>query len=238
MTRNVLLEAHNFWASSSKRTRDFAHIRGTGRWRDEEAWLRIGRGHLEQFCSYYDDGMQPLRSLLEWGPGGGSNIVAFSRVFEEATVVDISIDALRSAVMAVKDLCPGFETNAFPLTIDAPSAALKLGANSFDFLICTAVIQHMPSVEHFIETAGIWNKLLRPGAYGLVQFRTRVGCQAYRKKKKENGGAYKHNVSRWMMLRQKEFIPIVEGAGFEVLDIVNGEERTATGYAYAWLKNK
>lgn len=231
----VMLAAHKFWNTGGNKQARFAHHLGTKQWPGKR-WNQIGIKHLamakEGLEKYGDEGA--VGRLLEWGPGGGSNIVHFSDIFDHATGVDISVDSLQACAKACSDIGLGDYFHPFPIAIDDPCRAMDLSEDPFDFLLCTAVIQHMPSIEHFRKVFSLWRKLLRPGALALVQFRTNHHSRPCHRKP---GGSYNANVARWLMFEVPMFSEWAEEAGWDLLEFVGDGKPTRSGYVFAWLRN-
>jgi hypothetical protein len=93
-----LRDAKGYWSESeeSKRVQDLSHWRDEGRWQDNEKWVRIGQKHFEKWEKFKKacevDNING--KMIEWGPGGGSNVVRFAQEFDEVYGVDISASNL------------------------------------------------------------------------------------------------------------------------------------------------
>ena len=123
-----------------------SHWRGRGRWADDSAWKNVGAKHVElyrQLCAL--SGRQtPVRSMMEWGPGGGANAVTFARQMTRIYGVDISPANLQECGRQLDAM--GY--SAFrPIEIDAsaPEVSVTSIESPVDFVLCTAVFQHFPS---------------------------------------------------------------------------------------------
>ena len=70
----------------------FSHWAEEGRWEDAEAWENVGKAHLEMFrklCQLAEIA-RPVKTMIEWGPGGGANAVWFCTEVDDFYGVDIS----------------------------------------------------------------------------------------------------------------------------------------------------
>jgi len=234
----VLLDAHEFWNTETSKRAKFSHHLHTRHW-SKAKWLAVGQKHLDMFrrgMSVHENG-GPLKSLLEWGPGGGTNVVAFSEVFDRIVGVDVSIDSLRLCGEAAGEILGKRDLfDPFPIAIDNPFAAreLKSEGDPFDFLLCTAVIQHMPFMQYVYDVMCLWRELLRPGARALIQFRTNFHSRDVHR---SLATRYSQNVSRWLMFEVPVFEQMVERSGWELLELINGGRPTDSGYVFAWLGN-
>src|SRR5688572_20341238 len=87
-------DAQAFWSSSlnDPATQDLSHWLGKGRWNDEEKWRSIGETHLQmsRVLRHFASSQDAPRSLVEWGPGGGANLVRFASETKTIYGVDVS----------------------------------------------------------------------------------------------------------------------------------------------------
>lgn len=228
-------QASEFWnsASMSRRVQDMAHWRGVGRRRSDKAWRGIGWHHLRLFHDFrsdHDVRDGPMESMLELGPGGGSNIVAFADLFEEITAVDISISTLEECARQIEVDHPGYPFSTFPIGIDDPEAMIGLGP--FDFFLCTAVVQHMPTAAWAERAMRIAAGEMRSVGQALVQFRTKTGAA---KRHENHDQPYERNVARWLMFEPEDFIELLDRAGWHVLQCTGDGK---SGYMYTYLEVK
>ena len=231
----TLLDAHNFWNTSGAKHSRFSHLLGSEDW-PQKMWDLIGKNHLTIFrlgIEKHGAGGE-LKRLLEWGPGGGSNVVAFAEVFEHITGVDISLGNLGMAESALRSKPSSCRFSAFPIAIDNPFVARELTTDPFDFLICTAVIQHMPFIDYFYDVFCLWRELLRPDARALIQFRTNHRARSMHRDPDQK---YDQNVARRLMFNVPKFVEMCGDAGWDLLELIGDKKPTRSGYVYAWLRN-
>src|SRR4051812_21434911 len=88
----LTMAAQDYWSRSAVEDikRDLSHWKGSGRWADERSWRQIGEDHFALYRAllHLVDRQVPVRSMLEWGPGGGANAVRFGREIPRLYGVD------------------------------------------------------------------------------------------------------------------------------------------------------
>ena len=83
-TDEAMFGAHTFWNAQLGKREDLAHWLGRGRW-GRRRWLKHGQANLRLWrdlvkrFGHLDT--EPRGRLLEWGCGGGANVVAFAEEF-------------------------------------------------------------------------------------------------------------------------------------------------------------
>ena len=166
-----------YWSRSSSTPwiRDLSHWRGQGRWSDDRTWRAIGERHFasfEQLCATAQHA-RPIRSMVEWGPGGGSNAVAFAREMTEFYGVDISEANLTECGQQLSRMdFAGWR----PVKIDAadPRGCLNAIKTPIDFFLSTAVFQHFPGKAYGAQVMRIAHQLLAPRGLALVALKQRI----------------------------------------------------------------
>lgn len=235
----VELQAYEFWnRQEDRKLQELAHWRGRGRYRDEQRWLSIGEFHRAMWealrAQHPREGR--FRTLMEWGPGGGSNVVAFGNdLFQEVIGVDISLATLGECERTASLFgVPFMSVLNAPDNIDE---AMTLPRDVADAFLCTAVFQHMASraaVEEVLRAAS--EHFVRPGGLALVQWRN--GWRVRERRKTGKGADYFRNVARWVVFRDDEFLGLCDRAGWRVLQVEGKEGGGRSGYMYAFLENK
>lgn len=162
-----------------------SHWRGVGRYGDDRVWRSIGRRTLREFRTLrrmLDLPPPELRSVncLEWGPGGGSNLVALLPYCINYTGVDIAEanldEANRQALEAGFD---GFQ----PIhLVSSPHVEVRRLRHEVDLFVSTAVFQHFPSTEYGREVLSAVSRVMAPGGLGIVQIRFDNGNQKFASK--------------------------------------------------------
>lgn len=225
-------DAGQYWSQSASVPwiRDLSHWRGRGRWADDNTWAGMGKRHLQMFQDLRTLARhpQPVRSMIEWGPGGGANAVVFAREIETFYGVDVSTANLAECG---RQLAADGYDGWRPVEIDAtrPRGALDAITHPVDFFLSTAVFQHFPGKEYGVEVTRIAHDLLAPGGLGLIQIRYDDGSETLRPKDRD----YAKNAVTFTSYRIDEYWQIARGAGFEVLSVVLWPEDC---YASYWLR--
>lgn len=144
-------DASDYWnaSKSSGIIRDLSHWVREGRWGDEQAWHNIGRHHqgMHANLNILAKRTTPVRSMLEWGSGGGANAVTFSQEIPLFYGVDISSANLEECGRQLSNNnYVGF--HPILIEIDKPESCLKVVKSPVDFFLSTAVFQHFPSKSY------------------------------------------------------------------------------------------
>jgi cyclopropane fatty-acyl-phospholipid synthase-like methyltransferase len=211
-------EAGRYWSRSSSTPwiRDLSHWRGQGRWSDDRTWRAIGERHFDSFQELCATAHRPrpIRSMVEWGPGGGANAVAFAREVAEFYGVDISEANLAECGEQLSRV--GF-AGWRPVKIDAgdPRGCLSDIKRPVDFFLSTAVFQHFPGKAYGAQVMRIAHELLAPRGIALVSIRYDDGSEALRQKDRD----YAKNAITFTSYGVKEFAEIARTIGFEVLSM-------------------
>jgi len=169
-------DAREYWSASehSDAIKELSHWRGVGRW-NEESWLDVGRKSLDLYRQFarminYEG---PLRKVVEWGPGGGSNAVAFGSEVETYYGVDISKANLEECSGQMAGM--GFAERFKPVHIanaDKPEEVFtEIAGKECDLFLSTAVFQHFPGKAYAVKVLGIAYHLLKPGGLAIIQTR-------------------------------------------------------------------
>jgi Methyltransferase domain len=187
----LVRDAKDYWSASENDSlrRSESHWRSEGRWSDDETWFSIGIDNLRRFEMLRPAEVSGAERIMEWGPGGGSNVLAFASAFGCNTYygVDISNSNLEEcARQCSQEGVTGFE----PILINpATPATVTQGipAGTLDLFISLAVYQHFPSREHGYEVNQIASDLLRPGGLAFIQTRYSEGSLLFKPKHRSYG---------------------------------------------------
>lgn len=230
MNQIIEEQAFEFWNDTSNaKARRLAHWNGVGAFEDLDGWLEIGKNNLilwNQFIKKHSKNHR-FSECLEWGPGGGSNIIAFAPLFKKMIGVDISASTLTRCEQNAIQHKINFES--ILIEIDNLQAARIVRQGSIDVFLCTAVFQHFTKkelVEEVMFFASKW--LVCRGGLALVQ---------WRKRRPEplliQTDNYNENVVRWTTFLPGEFEKLCEKAGWRILE-TKGQKRE---YRYSFLEN-
>jgi len=230
----VAADAQSFWSRSDKdhRLRDLSHWQGEGRWVHEESWRQIGRNHFKMFqqLCLLAERKEPVRSMVEWGPGGGANAVVFCAEVSEIYGVDISAENLVECRRQLDK--SGVDPSLFrPVIINAskPDDCLKYITKPVDFFLSTAVYQHFPSKDYGVHVIKIAHSCLGTDGLALIQTRFDDGSEVLRSKNRD----YEKNAITFTSYKVEEFWRITEDVGFKPLSIILVP---AACYAYYLLR--
>jgi len=227
-------DAQRFWSDSATNpaTQDLSHWAGKGRWSDEKKWKRIGETHLDMFrtLSQFAPSGQIPTSMVEWGPGGGANLVSFAPQMNTLYGVDISEANLTECLRHLTVL--GF-TEFRPILIEAgnPEHVLQAGPHDIDFFLSTAVYQHFPSKDYGVRVTRIAFELLRPGGLGLIQIRYDDDTPRFRGKVRN----YQRNAVTFTSYRIPEFWRVLLEVGFSPIAMTL---QPNVNYAYFFCKKR
>jgi len=232
--KKIYKDVYNYWSASesSDRKKDLSHWRGKGRW-DEDAWLEIGEKNFSFFnmlCKISNTPTDSIKRMLEWGPGGGANVIRFAKNISVYYGVDISKSNLDECHKQVKHIYP---QSFHPILIEPPKPqdCIAKIEGKIDFFLSTAVFQHFPSKEYGIEILKIAYNLLHKGKIALIQIR----YDDIRLKYKSKTRSYQRNAITFTSYRIDEFWKICKDIGFEPLSVTLSPE---VNYAYYFLQKK
>ncbi len=226
-------EARDYWRLSEydERVQDQSHWLGSARW-DRERWLAYGDFHGDLVLRFLREhapadytGRLGEKAALDWGCGGGANLRALCGIFGSATGVDVSEATVSQCEKQLRLLgCENFATLCFPA--DRPWTLLeRLGPATFDFVFSAAVFQHFPSRGYSLRVLEVMEKLMKPGACGLIQVRYDDGSDKLRQKESD----YAKNVIYMTSFKAGQFADQLKKAGLTMLasgrDLDNPEDR-------------
>jgi hypothetical protein len=225
--------AETFWAASRTEVqlRDFSHWRGVGRWTNDAKWFEIGESSRAMLRTLraLSGRTEPINVMMEWGPGGGSNAVAFSSEVGEYFGVDISQANLDECKRQLQ--LKGY-SGFRPILLDAEhpeQCVARVGGARLDFFLSTAVYQHFPGKAYGITVTRTASDLMRDGALAIIQIRYDDGSEAARAKTRD----YSKNALGFTSYRIDEFWGVCLKAGLDPLAVtLNCED----SYAYFLLQ--
>jgi len=170
--RKLAEDARQFWSGNDGRRRDLSHWAGEGRWADRQQWRAVGESHFLMYRQLQMLAKQPACGdvMLEWGPGGGANVVRFRHEFSTIYGVDISAPNLEECKQQAA--AEGFDRfHPILFDVDQPESVLDRINEPINFLLCTAVYQHFPSVRYGNRVTKTVAQLLAPKALAIIQTR-------------------------------------------------------------------
>ena len=147
-----------------------SHWLGEGRWADEVGWRRIGEEHFELHRTLLKlaGRREPIRTMMEWGQGGGANAIRFASDVSTYIGVDISDPNLKEVR---RQLESRGHFNFRGILIDAakPESVLVDCDQRLDFFMSTAVFQHFPNKEYGIRVTKIAHQLLADDGIAMIR---------------------------------------------------------------------
>ena len=227
----VARDASEYWSGSETGVdrRDMSHWLGEGRWADEAEWRRIGEEHFELYrtLSNLTGRTAPIRTIMEWGQGGGANAIRFANEVSVYIGVDISGPNLKECA---RQLESRGHQNFRGILIDAtnPEAILAECGGPIDFFLSTAVFQHFPNKDYGVRVTKIAHQLLAEDGIAMIQTRYDNGSDYYKPKTRD----YKKNVITFTSYIIEEYWNLARDLGFRPLAVVL---RPETNYAYYLL---
>jgi SAM-dependent methyltransferase len=170
--RKLIGDAQHYWNNPKiKDLKQSSHWRGAGIFNDEGRWLTLGREH---FCLYETfaravDFRRPLRQVVEWGCGGGTNAVQFASA-DSYCGVDISAATLEECQ---RQMASAGAKCFIPVLIDVahPEAALSQIPSACDLFLSTYVFEILPTPEYGMRVLKIAYQVLAPGSIAIIQIK-------------------------------------------------------------------
>lgn len=224
-------DACDYWSESEtcEKKKALSHWRGVGRW-DDEKWYQFGETNFKMFEKLYDmsnvskDG---VRTMVEWGQGGGANAIRFARHVSTFYGVDISQPNLDECSKQLENI--GYD-GFCPILIQPghPESCLDMINNRVDFFLSTAVFQHFPSKSYGIKVLKIAHQLLKEEGTALIQIRYDNLEKKFMPKKR----GYKWDAAAFTSYKIDEFWKRCEEAGLHPMYI----SLYTNNYAYYFLK--
>lgn len=234
----LVADAQAYWNGDDQLLHQNAHVRGAGVFADDERWLTMGRRHLEMFTalSRVAEPDAPFTQIVEWGCGGGANLVAFAPLTTTYVGVDISAEALDACdAEARRNGFDGF----VPTLVDAaaPETALALERARTDLFLCTYVLELVPTPAYGLRLMAIAAELLTPGGLAFVQVKYSVGRRSSRSRPWDYGRNLASNTSYAI----DDFWTSASDLGLEPLavSLLPVDDLTGDGrYAYFLLRRR
>ena len=199
-----------------------------GGWTDT-VWREYGEAHLEmiRYGLRLTGGNSTIRSIVDWGSGGGSNATAICPAVERYFGVDISQSNLDECVRQTQ--AAGI-TNFHPILIPAlrPEVVLQ-HIDGADCFLSTAVYQHLPGRSYARRVTDIAKKLLTDDGIALINVR-------YSNLKRQNRNwrrSYKRHATHFNQYTVHEFEMEMTRSGMDVMEI---RMQPLTHHAYFFLR--
>lgn len=230
----ITKDADTYWNASSEAddVQDMSHWLGRGRWEDERLWRSVGEDHYDLIRRQAIAHDLPVQgqTMLEWGPGGGANLVTFAKHYSQCYTVDLSKPNLEECNrrLVSEGHAPA---EAIHIDPEQPEVVREKLGSILDLFLCTAVYQHMPSREYGLRINQIAYDLLKPGGLALIQTRFDDGNRKYKSKQKD----YKQQVTFFTSYTLEEFWRHLETLGFDCLSLTL---KTQNNYAFYFAQKR
>lgn len=212
---------------------DEYHWRG-GTVIDDDRFERLGREHLELFdrLAATLGGRERLGRVLEWGAGGGANARAFAPRADEFVALDVVPAAPPACAREVAAVCATPVVECV-VELDDPEAALTAVPAPCDLVLCTYVVELLPSPAYARRVLAIAARLLRPDGLAFVQFRYDDGATRHATRRY----GYRLNPATTTSFRVEEFWALAADVGLEpqVMTLVPRNDLDER-YAYVLLR--
>ena len=238
MTSDVHSIIKDVWDNGEDETfrAEMSHWLGVGKWSGEageRVFYDIGaviHADFMQFMRMIGQELPPNPTVIEWGPGGGTNLVAWRTTAARYVGVDISGRNLNEAER-VLNLQDGARPAFDKIVLDGPPSSIEERLPAADVILSTAVFQHFPSKEYGAEVLKVLGRAAKPGAVGFIQMRFDNGARPFLPKSIDE---YREKFATATSYKIDEFWNLAVEAGFEpqfVRDI-----NSKNNYASFYLK--
>jgi tellurite methyltransferase len=112
--------------------------------------------------------------ILDAGCGGGRNLVYFLKNGFDVYGIDPNPEAVAQVRLLAKELAPQIPTKNFTV---AMAEALPFADDSFDLVICSAVLHFANDSNHFDAMLRSMWRTLKPGGYFFARLASDIGIE-------------------------------------------------------------
>lgn len=183
-------DASAYWTGRMDRhLRDDAHWRDGSKFAGTGLWEETGLRHLELYRRLRAaSAAEPVevKTVTEWGCGGGANAVAFAGIAGHVTGVDVSPGSLDECAQQMASLAPDVPFTPVLASVRHPEEAAA-GMSPCELFLCLYVLELVPDQAYGLRLMRIARGLLVPGGQAFVQvkystgsWRTRTRRRGYR----------------------------------------------------------
>ena len=165
-----------------------------------DRWHHIARRTRREVMRHFTH----IRVAVEWGPGGGANVVALHGIADTIYGVDISQANLDECSRQAR----GQDFRPILIDVLEPEAVLTVLPRA-DLFVCISVIQHLPSKGYAKRILQISHDLLRPGGLAIFQVKPGEGAKAE---------TYAEAALSMVCWQPSEFEAALEAVRFRIVD--------------------
>lgn len=209
--------AQRFWSRPPvQRDAFWWHLRGSDAYSDEQ-WLKIGRHHVDLYRRLAGEQARPRR-VIEWGAGGGANVVAFASAFEANDFwgVDVSADSIAECGRQLAAFAPATRYHGLKIDVPTPETALNDVPHDLDLFLCIYVFESFPSQGYGERILRLAHQMLKPRGDAFIQ--VKYSTDAWQTRSRNWG--YTRGVANMTTYRIDEFWLLAEACGFQPQSVV------------------
>lgn len=169
-------DSQAFWNNSDRpEFHSESHWRESGPFQSGSLWDDLGNYHHELLQKAVDfEGAQALKTIVEWGCGGGLNAVRWAGQVERFYGVEVSAATLAECERQVEK-AGHHSFRGVLIESQNPHQVFEEISEKCDALICTYVFEPIPSAEYGLALVEIARKLVRDNGVALIQIRYHTG---------------------------------------------------------------
>ena len=210
----IIKDNQNWWNDEEKlQGGQYIHKRGVGIFKDDAKWMDLGQESFDIYKKFlhgmdYDE--SSLKSMVDWGCGGGANAVHWAPTVERFYALDISQVCVDECILQMER--EGIH-NGVPVLVDAgaPEEARKTITDPLDLFFCVYVVEVLPTKEYVERLLKLAHDMLRPGGLAFIQLKyadERWATQGRR-------WSYANNPCHMTTFRIEEFWVMADGVGLK-----------------------
>ncbi|MEK7723393.1 MAG: class I SAM-dependent methyltransferase [Acidobacteriota bacterium] len=126
------------------------------------------------FDQILKDKFHPKSKILDAGCGGGRNIIWFLRNNFEVFGIDQNENAVEYCRQLAQELTPNISSENFQI---APVEKIPFADNSFDLVICSAVLHFAEDENHFDKMFNEMWRVLKPNGVLFARLASDIGIE-------------------------------------------------------------
>ena len=158
------------------------------------------------------------KTVIDYGCGGGCNLFGFSSAISHYTGADVSLKTIEHAKIEAERR--NVDADWIHIDIKNPESSFERLESSFDLVICTAVIMHLPNRDYFHRVLKIIRNIVKEdGLVFIVMLTGRI-----------LGGAYLRRWKRSVIFKREEIDIEIKDAGFKLVNMFSKKISTYTDH--------